>query len=88
MHEGSRNRSLYYPLIKENAMQAIESTPVVFRLSRERLAQLQSIARKLAAARDRRFTLSDLMREALEASFPSGDGGNAASSVAGSQDTK
>ncbi|MCZ7645958.1 MAG: hypothetical protein M5U26_11850 [Planctomycetota bacterium] len=50
-----------------------ETIPVVFRLPKERLARLQSIARKRAAAEDRPYTVSDLVREALEGAYPEED---------------
>lgn len=49
-----------------------ETIPVVFRLPRGRLARLQSIARRRAAAEDRPYTFSDLVREALEGAYPDG----------------
>lgn len=47
-----------------------ETTPISIRLPRERLRELQAIARRHAAVMDRRYTLSDLVRDALEAYPP------------------
>ena len=51
-------------------MQKSENHNLVLRVSRERYEELERIARKKAVELDTRYTLSQLMREALNQVYP------------------